>query len=134
MLGELEDKPQRLVVADLEAGLGTVIRADAGQIDLAVIVVEPYVKSMEVARRLEALCREKEVPRWILLANKIRADEDVALIRSALGREPDVVVPEDAEIAAADLGAEAPFDRNIDSPAVRRLRELASRVAADRTA
>jgi CO dehydrogenase maturation factor len=52
LLGELEMKQNRVVIADFEAGVGTMLRANAEQVDVAVVVVEPYMKSIEAARRL----------------------------------------------------------------------------------
>lgn len=130
MLGELETRPERVVIADLEAGVGTLLRASAEQVDLAVIVVEPYKKSIETARRLIDIVRENGIARWLLVGNKIRDDDDLELIRSGLkGAELDLVVPTDQDVVEADLAAEAPVDRNPDSPAVKVIRELALQLA-----
>lgn len=131
MLGELEKKEDRVVIADFEAGVGTLLRADAEQVDLAIVVVEPYMKAIETGRRLVEIARENGIVRTLVVANKVRDDSDVALIRSGLGGiEPDLVVPADDEIAAADLAAEAPIDRAPDSPGVTAIRQLALRFAS----
>ena len=130
MLGELETKPDRVVIADFEAGVGTLLRANAEQVDLAVVVVEPYVKSIEAARRLLEIAGANGIRRSILVANKVRDEEDLALIRALLdGVEPDLVVPADEEIAAADLAGVAPIDRNPESEGVRAIRSLAGTIA-----
>jgi len=130
LLGELETKPDRVVIADFEAGVGTLLRANAEQVDLAVVVVEPYVKSIEAARRLLEIAGANGIRRSILVANKVRDEEDLALIRALLdGVEPDLVVPADEEIAAADLAGVAPIDRNPESEGVRAIRSLAGTIA-----
>ncbi len=60
----------------------------------------------------------------------MRDEEDLALIRALLGGvEPDLVVPADEEIAAADLAGVAPIDRNPESEGVRAIRSLAGTIA-----
>ncbi|MGH2768895.1 MAG: hypothetical protein ACREJP_10060 [Candidatus Methylomirabilales bacterium] len=122
-------KPERVVIADFEAGVGTMLRANADQVDLAVVVVEPYMKSIDAARRLIQIARENGIERCLLVANKVRDEDDLALIRTVLeGREPDFIVPADHQIAEADLYAEAPIDRNPGSPAVRAIQALAGSI------
>lgn len=121
---------ERIVIADLEAGIGTMLRTDAEQVDVAIVVVEPYMTAIETGRRLIEIARRNGIARTLVIANKVRNAEDVALIRTGLGGiEPDLVVPVDEEIAAADLTAVAPIDRSPDSPGVKTIRELALRLA-----
>ncbi|MGH2704975.1 MAG: hypothetical protein ACRDJ4_07750 [Actinomycetota bacterium] len=123
-------KKNRVVIADFEAGVGTMLRANAEQVDVAVIVVEPYMKSIEAARRLLEIASANGISRRVIVANKVRDEEDLALIRTVLGgAKPDLVIPADDEIAAADLYAEAPLDRNPDSPGVTAIRALAGRIS-----
>lgn len=130
MLRELEKQARRIVVADFEAGVGTMTRTDARLLDLAVVVVEPYMKSIETARRLVDIVKSSGGKRVVVVANKIRDDEDLAFLREKMGLDPDIVVPEDRNIAEADLAALSPIDRNPNSPAVRAIRSLASQIAA----
>lgn len=131
MLRELEKEAKRIVVADFEAGVGTMTRTDAKLLDLAVVVVEPYMKSIETARRLVEIVRSSGGKRIVVVANKIREDADLDFIREKLGDiELDVVVPEDKNIAESDLAAVSPIDRNPNSPAVRAIRGLATQIAA----
>jgi CO dehydrogenase nickel-insertion accessory protein CooC1 len=130
LLGELEKKEDRVVIADLEAGIGTMLRTDAEQVDVAIVVVEPYMTAIGTGRRLVEIARRNGIARTVVIANKVRNAEDVPLIRTGLGGiEPDLVVPVDEEIAAADLTAVAPIDRNPDSPGIKTIRQLALRLA-----
>ena len=56
MLGELEGNG-RIVICDLEAGVGAVVRA--GSADVVLVVSEPSAKSIEVARRAAELAATK---------------------------------------------------------------------------
>jgi len=131
LLRELEKQAKRIVLADFEAGIGTMTRTDAKLLDLAVVVVEPYMKSIETARRLVELVKAGGSTRILLVANKIRDDQDLKFIKDKLdGLDCDVVVPEDRNVADADLEALSPIDRNPTSPAVEAIRKLAGAVAA----
>ena len=116
MLASLEDKPGRVVIVDLGGGVMTVARGDESQIDVLVVVVEPYPRSAEVARRLLAMAAEKGIDRRIVVANRIAGREDLDAVERFLGVAPDVVIPDDSAVAAGDPG----------SPAVGVVRELAS--------
>lgn len=106
-------------------------RTDAKLLDLAVVVVEPYMKSIETARRLIDIVRSSGGKRVVVVANKIREEQDLSFIRERLGgAELDIVVPEDKNIAEADLAAVSPIDRNPNSPAVVAIRGLAAEIAA----
>lgn len=130
MLRELEIEAGRVVIADFEAGVGTMSRTDAKLIDCAIVVIEPYMKAIETGRRLIEMIRSNEGNRILVVANKIRDGDDLELIQSKLeGLDIDVAVPEDPEVAEADLAGESPVDRNPDSPAVKAIRELAAKVS-----
>ena len=125
MLGELE-RDRRIVVADFEAGLGTTLRLQPGTVDVALVVVEPTAKSIDVARRAVETARERA--RVVVVANKVADDDDRRRIEAALPGEEVVVVPEDAEVVRADRYGAAPIDAAPDAPAVRALAELAARL------
>lgn len=126
MLAQLEDKPGRVVVVDLGGGVMTVARGDRTEIDALVVVVEPYPRSIEVARRLLDMAAQKGLDRRVVVANKIEGPDDLSLIRDLLGVEPDLVVPDDRSVRAADRSGESPLDYDPGSPALGALRHLAS--------
>ncbi len=104
----------------------TVARGDESQIDALVVVVEPYPRSLEVGRRLLQMAAAKNIGRRLLVANKVVDDEDVRLIREFLGAEPDIVVPKDDSVLAADRVGASPIDHDARSSAVEALRKLAA--------
>jgi CO dehydrogenase maturation factor len=131
LLGQLE-RPGRAVVADFEAGLGTVLRLDGQPVDVVVVVVEPTAKSLEVGRRAVDAVREGDLGRVVVTANRVRDDEDVSRVRAAFpGLEP-LLVPDDPAIAAAERRGEAPLDVAPDSAGVKALVGLAERLLPDR--
>ncbi|MDP8970020.1 MAG: hypothetical protein M3N52_05910 [Actinomycetota bacterium] len=124
MLGSVEFHDS-VVIADLEAGIGTLTRmADRG-VDAVLVVVEPTPKSIEVGVRAAGLVREKSLGRVIVLANRLRGGEDLAALRAAFPTEEIVPVPDDSSIVEADRRGVAPLDSAPDAPAVRALVQLA---------
>ena len=117
----------RTVVCDLEAGLGTLEKLQAGDADVVLVVANPTGKALEVARRaIELAAGLAEV---VVLANRVRDDSDVELMRDVLGDRELIVIPEDPVIAAADRDGIAPIDLDPDAPGVAALVRLAERLA-----
>ena len=104
----------------MEAGLGTLTRMAEGALDRALLVVNPSVKSTEVARRAQEIIAERKIGAEItVIANRLRGERDLEEIRSALDSVEVVAVPEDLEIRMADVRGLSPADAAPDSPAVR---------------
>lgn len=110
-----------MVVADFEAGLGTVLRLEGKAVDVVVVVVEPTAKSIEVGRRAVEAVREGALGRVVLAANRVRDDQDVARVREAFPDVELVLVPDDPAIVAAERRGLAPLDASPDAPGVRAL-------------
>ena len=129
LLRELE-AGDRTVLGDLEAGIGVLTRMEGGSIDVVLVVTNPTAKSIEVARR----ALETPVARGgtvLIVANRVRGDEDVEAIRAVLGDEHEIVrIPEDPVIERADVEGVAPLDVDADSPGVRALVSIGDRLAA----
>jgi CO dehydrogenase maturation factor len=128
LLNELESEGM-IIIGDLEAGIGTVLRLQEGQADVVVVVAQPTAKSLDIARRAVEMAGDKST-RTIVVANRVRDDEDLAVIRAAVGDCEMVVVPDDAAIALADREGLAAIDVDQDSPGVRAIIGLADRLAA----
>ena len=126
MLGELEANG-RIVVFDMEAGLGTLLRMAPGQADVVLVVAEPSAKAVEVARRAAEVASGKA--RVIVVANRLRGAEDLEAIRTELGRHELVEVPDEPAITRADREGVAPIDVDEQAPGVRAVVELAARLA-----
>lgn len=118
----------QMVVADLEAGVGTLTRLGDAGVDVVLIVVEPTPKSVEVGCRAAALVADKELGRALVVASRVRDDDDLAMITKAFPDHQVVAIPDDPAIVAADRHGTAPLDSAPDAPAVRALAGLVDEI------
>jgi CO dehydrogenase maturation factor len=128
LLNELDDG-ERAVICDLEAGVGTLTKMKEGAVDVVLVVANPTAKSIEVARRAtdSAIAKKAKV---IVIANRIRSEEDREAIRSAFPGHEIVEVPEDTAVSRADRDGVAPIDIDTDAPGVAAIRALSERLPA----
>ena len=113
------------VVADLEAGIGTLTRLPQAAVDAVLVVVEPTPRSVDVAQRALAVAAEQQQGRILVVANKVTGSDDRTMIEAALGDHDIVFVPADPGVEAADREGVSPLDVAPDGPAVNALGELA---------
>jgi CO dehydrogenase maturation factor len=114
----------RIVLADLEAGLNDLLWAKPGPDDVVLAVTEGSAKSVEIARRACRMAEELGVSRIIGIVNRTVSDADVARISEELGVEV-FIVPEDPAIEKADHEGVAAIDADPGSPAIVAVGELA---------
>ena len=76
MLGQFEGADP-IVIADFEAGVGTLTRMAEAAVDAILVVVEPTPKSIEVAQRAIALAAERGIGPVIVLANRVDGEADL---------------------------------------------------------
>ncbi len=126
MLGSVDFDEQEVVVADFEAGVGTLTRLGEEHVDTVVIVVEATPKSLEVGARAAALAAERTVSRIVVVANRIRDDQDLQTVKAAFPGVEVIGVPHDPKIVEADRKGVAPIDLAPEAPAVKALVGLAS--------
>ena len=113
------------MVADFEAGLGTVLRLMDSPVDVVVVVVEPTAKSLEVGMRAAQAVREGGLGRVVVTANRVRDEADADRVRAAFPDDAVVLVPDDPAVVEAERRGVAPLDAAPDAPAVRALVALA---------
>lgn len=135
LLGELVARSalddQDLIV-DMEAGLEHLSRGTGKHVSRFIAVLEPYFRSMETVRRITDLARELGIAEVQVVTNKIRNDEDRAVIErycSAHGLRAIGEIPYDPTLLDAERAAQPPVAFAPDAPAVRAIRELAGRLA-----
>jgi CO dehydrogenase maturation factor len=121
------DVGDTVVVADLEAGLGTLTRLRAG-LDAVIVVVEPTAKAIDVGVRAASTVADKDLGPVHVVANRVRDEADVDRVRAAFAGTEVLVVPYDPAVAAADREGRAAVDAAPGSPAVTALATLASRL------
>lgn len=113
------------IVADLEAGIGTLTRLTPDAVDATVVVVEPTLRSIDVGRRAVAVAEEQRQGRVVVVANKVGSESDRACICDAFGERVVAVIPEDPAVDHADRLGLSPVDHEPSSPAVAALECLA---------
>ena len=63
-------------VTDMEAGLEHLKRGTAKNVDMMLIVVEPYYRSLEAGMRTFKLATELKIPHLYAVSNKVRTEAD----------------------------------------------------------
>ena len=122
-----------ITIVDMEAGLEHLSRGTARHVDTLLVILEPYYKALETARRAAQLARELGVRQILGVANKIRDDADGDAVRkfaATHGLSIAAEIPLDEGIRKADLAGKAPIDV-AGSPAVAANSLLAARLASE---
>lgn len=113
----------RIVVADLEAGLNDLIWAQPRAEDVVIVVAEPSAQSVEIASRAVHLAREMGVARVYAVANRCPSVADAERLAGTLGVQT-ILVPEDPAVSDADERGVATFDAHRMSPAMLAIGQL----------
>lgn len=128
VLSEVVDATDEVVIIDMVAGVEHLGRGTAEDVDVLLVVVEPYYKSLETGSRTMELADELGIPDVRVVANKVRDDADREAIEEFCARhdlEIAGTVPYDREIMRADQEGAAPFDFAADGEGVTAVGDLA---------
>jgi CO dehydrogenase maturation factor len=117
-----------IIVADLEAGIGTLTRLPDQAVDVTIVVVEPTPRSIDVAQRAVLVASERAQGRVMIVANKVADDEDEARIRAAFSDAEIVIVPVDPVVNDADRLGVSPVDVDAGSPANLAISEMSEQL------
>jgi CO dehydrogenase maturation factor len=111
------------VIVDMEAGLEHLGRASARGVDAMIAVVEPGMRSVQTAQRVQRLAADIGIPKTLVVLNKIRDPHERAVIERALNGQKIVgELPYCPELAQADLeGSPVELSEAAFAGAVRRL-------------
>ncbi len=113
-MGELPaSRPGDITVLDMEASIEHLTRGTVRNVDVLLVVTEPYYRSLETVGRTVPLARELGLERVWIVANKVRGDRDEAAIRAYCaqqGFEIVAVAPFDEEVTEADHVGRATID------------------------
>lgn len=128
-VGELVSRQSdtRDLVIDMEAGLEHLSRGTGRHVSTYLIVLEPYFRSMETARRAAVLAQELGASDVRVVANKVRDDGDREAIRSFLEGNGLVLaaeIPYDTTLMDAERAGRAPVDYEDSGPAVEAIQRL----------
>src|SRR5262245_37050757 len=122
-----------VTVVDMEAGLEHLSRGTGRHVDTLLVVVEPYYKALDAARRVGELGRELGIARVLGVANKLRGAEDAAAVRgyaAAHGLRLAAEVPFDEGVYQAELAGQPP-PVTPEGPAARAVGGLADALLAE---
>ena len=128
MLADVGNQGDFVSVLDLEASPEHLSRGTTRHVDALLLVVEPYYRSYETARRMALLAAELPIPRVGVVANKLRSEDD----RDAIGEFCDrhglelmATLPWSDRVLDADRAGRALIDYDPDGPVVTGVAELA---------
>jgi len=130
LLGGLLETSVPVTIVDMEAGLEHLSRGTGRHVETLLVVMEPYYKALETARRAAELGRELGVGAVLGVANKVRDAEDREAVRrfaEAHGVPILGEVPFDEHVRRADVEGRAPIDQS-DSRAVLAIGALADQL------
>ena len=117
-----------IIVADLEAGIGTLTRLPEGSVDTTLVIVEPTPRSIDVGQRAVLVANERKQGNVIIVANKIVDDQDTARVQAAFAEHDVLTVPADPIVVAADRQGASPIDIDPNAPAIAAVGEIATRI------
>jgi CO dehydrogenase maturation factor len=125
--------PQDICLLDIEASLEHFAQSKALHADTMLVVVEPYLRSLETGRRMIGLGRQLSPERIELVVNKLRDDSELEAVHelaSTTGVEIAGVIPYDPGLMSAERAGLAPLDFDPHGIAVIAIEELAERLLA----
>lgn len=133
VLAEILSERHHMTIADMEAGLEHLSRSNGTlrYVDVLLIVLEPYHKALETARRTLHLAQELGIPRIFGVASKVEDDDDarrVGAFAAEYGLEVIATVPYDDDVRRADKSGRPVLDAAPGSPAVIAVEALLDRL------
>jgi CO dehydrogenase maturation factor len=116
-----------IVIMDMEAGIEHLTRGTAKSVDLMIIVVEPGMRSIDLAETIRRLSSNLGVKHVVMVANKVRSrseEEFVAGSAKAMKTELLGIIHYDDAAALADRQGRAIIDVAPDSAIIRDINEV----------
>ena len=131
LIGEIVNKgpDDRDIVVDMEAGLEHMSRGTGKHLSKFVATIEPYYRSMEIAKRVAALASELGIGEVWAVANKVRDEGDRKAIRDFCDAHSLTLageIPYDPTLLEAERAGKTPIDFNPAGPAVMAIEKLAT--------
>jgi len=127
-MGEIVSEADDMTVMDMEASLEHLSRGTVRNVDVLLIVTEPYYRSLETARRTLPLARGLGINHIYAVVNKYRSSEDEKAVTDFCSKndlEIIAKIPFDSDVTQADLEGKSLYDFNSDSPVVKEVEKLA---------
>jgi CO dehydrogenase maturation factor len=101
---------EEALVIDMEAGIEHLSRGTASSVGALITVVEPGMRSIETALKVKALARDLGIPKHLVVANKVRNEEEKGFIEKNL-KNYEIVgfLPFDDRLITADREGRSPY-------------------------
>ncbi len=118
-----------VVVLDMEAGLEHLGRGTTEHVDILLIVVEPYYRALEAAKRIRDLAVQLGLKQIVVVANRVRTpDEETAVLQYCRNHSLELIgtIPYDELIRDAEQHSMAPLDFAPHSPSLQAIANLAT--------
>ncbi|MQA61965.1 MAG: AAA family ATPase [Actinophytocola sp.] len=123
--------PDLVTVVDMEASPEQLSRGTVRNVDILLLVAEPYFRSLETVRRLAPLAMELSIARIGVIANKLRSETDADAVAEFCERHRLTQlarVPYDDAVTRADLAGSPLLDVAPDSQVVAAVGELVAQL------
>lgn len=133
LLADIEELDNTISILDLEASPEHLSRGTTRHVDVLLLVVEPYYRSFETARRMAALAAELPIKRVGVVANKLRSPDDASAIAEYCARHELTLegeLPWSTQVLDADKAEIPLIDFDPSSPVVAAVSKLADRLQA----
>jgi len=125
----------QITIVDLEASPEHFGRGTTRHVDVLFLVVEPYYRSLETARRMSGLAAELPIGHVGVVGNKLRSEDDGDAVEAFCERHGlplDGRLPWSTQVLDADKAGIPLLDFDVDDPVVHAVSSLASMVLVAR--
>ena len=111
----------------MEAGVEHLGRATSASVNALLIVVNPGARSRNAAAKIRKLGQDLGIKRVMILANRVRNEKDMAIIKNDLS-DYEILgfIPEMEDVADADREGVRPYENIDDAP--KELSEIAQKL------
>jgi CO dehydrogenase maturation factor len=133
LLNDVAAELDAVTILDLEASPEHLSRGTTRHVDVLFLVIEPYYRSYETARRMAGLAAELPIPRVAVVANKLRAAADLEALSDYCVRHDlnlDGEIPWSDNVLDADRDGVPLFDYDPTGPVVAAVSKVADAVLA----
>jgi len=132
LLADIEELENTISILDLEASPEHLSRGTTRHVDALLLVVEPYYRSFETAKRMAALASELPIPVVGVVANKLRSADDASAIAEYCTRHGLTLLgelPWSTEVLDADKAEIPVIDYDPSGPVVAAVSKLRERLS-----
>ncbi len=132
MLADVSATDNLVAILDLEASPEHLSRGTTRHVDALLLVVEPYYRSFETAKRMAALAAELPIPVVGVVANKLRSADDASAIAEYCARHGLTLLgelPWSTEVLDADKAEIPVIDFDPSGPVVAAVSKLRERLS-----